>query len=421
MRVGARPSEAMPPQARPTVRRLVAIAAMLAVVSVGCAGGERPVLTETSLEPIPAATAVPIPDPPPTPIPQEPIAGEAEEPEPGGAVVPEGCITERQWLGQLIMTLATPDQFPAARPHAERGELGGITLLDPDSTVAQIVSDLDAAGPFPVLMASDEEGGIVQRLTDLIYPLPAAQTQTERPAADVQAEFADYGRRMKELGFDIAFAPVVDIGGGPGIGTRSFSDDPAVVVEYARAVTSGLREAGVIGVYKHFPGHGRASADSHLELPVTPAYSDMATLDLIPYDELLADSGAAVMVGHLSVPGLSDETPTSLSPNTVTRLLRGRNGETFEGKSYNFNGLVFTDALNMGAITNTYSGTEAVVRALAVGADVAIVTDPESITPSIDALSAALSDGRMAWDLIDQSVQRVLGAKGVLDATRCPA
>lgn len=417
MRVRAHSHKTTVPSSRRRVAKILAGVAAVTLLAASCAGGERPVLSETTLAPLEPATAVPIPDPPATLVEAAPVI---EEPEPGGAIAAANCLTERQWLGQMIMPLATQDQFPAAREHAERGELGGLTLLGaPNSELGQQIADLDTVGPFPLLMASDEEGGIVQRLVELITVLPAASTQVERPSADVQADFADYGRSMKELGFDVAFAPVVDIGGGPGIGSRSFSEDPAVVVEYARAVANGLREAGVIGVFKHFPGHGRASADSHIELPVTPAYGDMVGLDLVPYDELLADPGAAVMVGHLSVPGLSDETPTSLSPNTVTRLLRGRNGETFEGKSYNFNGLVFTDGLNMGAITNAYSAVEAVVRSLSVGADVAIIADPNGVTPSIDGLSVALEEGRMAWDQVDQSVQRILAAKGVLDATRC--
>ena len=399
--------------------RVVMAVFVLALVAAGCAGDERPVLTEITLVEEPPPTDIPIPDPPATPVPQEEAA--APDPATGDAVAAGACLTERQWLGQLLMVLATQDQLPAARPHAERGELGGITLLGaPDATLPQLIADLDGAGPFPLLMASDEEGGIVQRLAELITTLPAAATQTERPSADVQAQFADYGRRMKELGFDVAFAPVVDIGGGPGIGSRSFSEDPAVVIEYARAVANGLREAGVIGVFKHFPGHGRASADSHISLPVTPSYNDLVALDLVPYDQLLSDPGASVMVGHLSVPGLSDETPTSLSPNTVTRLLRGRGGETFQGKSYNFTGLVFTDALNMGAITNTYGTQEAVVRAISAGSDVAILGQPDDVTPVLDQLTVALSENRMSWEQVDESVQRVLAAKGVLDATRCP-
>lgn len=391
---------------------LVGVAALFAS---GCAGGERPVLTQTTL-----------PEEVPTPaLQEEPVIEPAAE-----AVVPTevpaveaavaGCLTDRQWIGQTVMALATQNQLPEARALAEAGELNGITILGlPDAGISDAIADLDTAGPFPVLMASDEEGGLVQRLGELINPLPAAATQTARSVDDVRAEFAAYAMRMKELGFDIAFAPVVDIGGGPGIGSRSFGSDPTVVTDYARATAEGFREGGILPVYKHFPGHGRASTDTHIELAVTPAYSDLVGLDLLPYDALLAEPGAAVMVAHLSVPGLSDETPTSLSPNTVTRLLRGEGGETIDGKSYNFAGLVFSDALNMGAIVNTYGVPDAAIRSLSAGVDVVILGGPGDVSPVIDAVLAAIGEGRMSWEQIDDSAQRVMNLKGVVDAVRC--
>lgn len=395
---------------------LTSIVCALALAASGCAGGPRPIVTQTQL---------PVEDPTPT-LPDEVViepASEAFAPEEAPAeVVSAGppCLTDRQWIGQTLMVLATQDQLPEARAAAEAGELNGVTILGlPNEGITAAIADLDTAGPFPILMASDEEGGLVQRLGELISPLPAAATQTARSVEDVRAEFAAYAAQMKELGFDIAFAPVVDIGGGPGIGSRSFGSDPAVVIEYARATAEGFRDGDILPVFKHFPGHGRASTDTHIELAVTPPYSELVGTDLIPYDALLADPNAAVMVGHLSVPGLSDETPTSLSPNTVARLLRGEGGETFEGKSYNFAGLVFSDAMNMGAIVNTYGVPDASIRALAAGTDVIILGGPADVGPVIDAVLSAISEGRMTWAQIDDSAQRVMNLKGIVDSTHC--
>jgi len=179
------------------------------------------------------------------------------------------------------------------------------------------------------------------------------------------------------------FGPVLDVGSAPGIESRSFGSDPEVVATYGRAVAEGLIEADVMPVFKHFPGHGRATADSHLELPSTPPLAELRTLDLLPYAELLGDpvlgQKASVMVAHLSVPGLSEDVPTSLSPETVNGLLR---------TEFGFGGIVFTDALNMGAIVDTYGRLEALELALQAGADIAILGSLADLTPSLDHLTA---------------------------------
>lgn len=395
---------------------LLATLAIVAMLAASCASPARPVLLESlspTAEPEPQPTtageAVPAQDD--TPTGSEDAPAQADSPD---------CLRARQWIGQVINVLATQDELEGVVAIAERGEVGGVTVLGtPDVSITSELRRLDEAGPVSVIAASDEEGGAVQRLAGIIGPLDPASTSAQRPSADVRDEFARYGEQMKDLGFDIAFAPVADVGAGPGIGSRSFGSDPAVVTEYAGAVADGYSSAGIQPVFKHFPGHGRATGDSHLGLPTTPPWSEMQTVDLIPYETLLDRPDAAVMVGHLIVPDLTNDLPTSLSPATVTQLLRGTGGETFDGRTFGFEGLVFVDALNMGAITDNFGTTEAVVLALAVGADVVILGGANDVGPTIDAVLSAIGSGTLSWERIDEAAGRVLAFKGEAERTRC--
>lgn len=401
--------------------------AICALVATSCSTPERPVFTETTLPSVvPAddlgldeAVADSAASAEPLSVVESETEPDGEDSEPTESDAPD-CLRARPWVGQLVNVLATQDELAALEPLAARGEIGSVTVLGtPNSSIGSALRRLDDAGPVRVLAASDEEGGVVQRLGDLITPLDSAATQATRPSVRVRDEFAAYGQAMGDLGFDIAFAPVVDVGSGPGIGDRSYSSDPAIVTEYAAAVADGLTAAGIQPVFKHFPGHGRATGDSHLGLPTTPPFDDMAALDLVPYETLLTRSDAAVMVGHLIVPGLSDDVPTSLSSATITQLLRGADGASFEDRTFGFQGLVFVDALNMGAITENFGANEAAVLALGAGADVVILGGVDDVGPTIDSVFSAIGAGEISWAQLDASVERVLALKDVTGLRRC--
>jgi beta-N-acetylhexosaminidase len=207
------------------------------------------------------------------------------------------------------------------------------------------------------------------------------------------------------------FAPDVDLDGGEAvsdnaIGDRAFSDDPAVVVEYGRAVIDGLLAGGVTPVIKHFPGHGHATGDSHLGTVTTPPIDQMGP-DLQPFAELAQVPGVAVMVGHMQVPGfdvgdvLGAETPASLNPASYGLLRNGVNDAP------GFDGVIYTDDLTgMQAITDLHSGPEAVVAALLAGADVPLTSTAADVQGSIDAIVAAVSDGRLDRGVLQQAADR---------------
>jgi len=377
------------------------------MILAGCSGGDRPTLVATDiLEP----TLVP-----PTAAP-EPAATEVQAIEPTAlpavsTAIPDplACLSTRQRVGQLLMPLITQPELVSLYELASLGEVAGITLLGtPDASIGDAIASLQANALVPLHIASDEEGGVVQRLSSVIEPLPSALELAQRPPTEVQSIFANYGQRMRELGFTMAFAPVVDVGGGPGIESRSFSTDPTVVVEYGRAVSDGYYSADIVAVLKHFPGHGRASADSHLTLPTTPPIEELRQLDLIPFQEMLGEGRnptLAVMVAHLQVPGLSNETPTSLSPITINGLLRSEIG---------FDGLVITDAFNMGAIAASRTNAQATTEAINAGADLAILSSVADVSPVIDELVNAMAAGNLSPARIDEAALRVLASKGQL-------
>lgn len=211
----------------------------------------------------------------------------------------------------------------------------------------------------------------------------------------------------------VDFAPDVDVSSQPDdavIGDRSFSDDPAVVTRYADAYIRAMREVGVGTVIKHFPGHGSGSGDSHTGAVRTPPLDAMQTIDLVPFRDLIG-SGAAVMVGHLDVPGLTTpNVPASISPQAMA-LLR-------EGQGYGaapFQGPIFTDDLGgMAAISSRMSIEDAVEAALLAGADNALWITTDAVPQVLDRLEQAVSSGRMSMAQVDASVLRMAGYKGSL-------
>lgn len=307
--------------------------------------------------------------------------------------------------------VATQQQVTAALEQGVGGLfLGGsdVWLLQTDAFGAAVAG----ADPQP-FVATDEEGGRVQRLADLIGALPSARAmhETMTPAA-IETTMQRHGEQMANLGVTMDFAPVVDVSAQANdevIGDRSFSDDPADVATDAVAYAKGLQAAGVTPVFKHFPGHGHGSGDSHHGLVTTPPLEQLRTNDLVPFaDGLGAVPGAAVMVGHLIVPGLTDGKPASVSRAAITDLLRGQLG---------FDGLVVTDDLGaMRGVLDVYgTPSAAAVEAAAAGADLVLVP-AASVDAVIDGIAAAVEDGTIDERQVTASAQRILQA---LPGNRC--
>ena len=225
------------------------------------------------------------------------------------------ALPPRDKLAQLLMVgVKNADDARAvvANYHVGGIFIGSWTDLSIfDGPLAELAAN---PGPLPLAVSVDEEGGRVSRLKSRIgtAPSPRELVQSQTPLDKVHDLALQRGQAMKNLGITIDFAPVVDVTDAPDdtvIGNRSFSSDPNVVTAYAGAFAQGLRDAGVLPVLKHFPGHGHGSGDSHKGAVTTPPLSELQADDLVPYRTLVKTNPVGVMVGHLQVPGSSPVNP----------------------------------------------------------------------------------------------------------------
>ena len=221
------------------------------------------------------------------------------------------ALPVRDKLAQLLMVGVRGGAD--ARAVVDTYHVGGIMIgswTDLSMLTDGSLPDYANAGPLPLAVSVDEEGGRVSRLSSLIGASPSARVLAQTRTPDEVYQLAlDRGRQMRGLGITIDFAPVVDVsdqGDDTVIGDRSFSNDPAVVTTYAGAYARGLRDAGLLPVLKHFPGHGHGSGDSHTAgVVTTPPLEQLMNSDLVPYRTLTTEGPVAVMIGHLEVPGLT--------------------------------------------------------------------------------------------------------------------
>lgn len=294
-------------------------------------------------------------------------------------------------------------------------------LVNPDQTHAMLdattqygcevsrktLSDGTVVEVAPFLAVDEEGGSLVARIANnpafKVSSVPDMCKITDPDEAFRVGAFI--GTYLADLGFNLDFAPVADTITNPlntVIGKRSFGTDPERVRLLAASVSDGLHDHGIISCYKHFPGHGSTEGDTHLGLAYTDdTLDELLEDDLIPFADASRAGVDMVMAAHISVPGvLGDNTPCSLSERMLTDILRGTCG---------FEGLVITDALNMGAIVNTYGADEAAVAAFAAGADILLM--PAELSTAVDAVIAAVSDGTVSEERLNESVRRILKVK----------
>jgi beta-N-acetylhexosaminidase len=329
-----------------------------------------------------------------------------------GQVLLAGMST-RDKLAQLLMVGVTG--AADARAVVDSHHVGGIFIgswtdlsMLSDGSLTSIAA---SAAPLPLAVSVDEEGGRVSRLAGLIgsQPSPRVLAASHTPE-EVYSIALARGQAMKKLGITIDFAPVADVTNAPDdtvIGDRSFGADPAAVTDYAGAYARGLRDAGLLPVLKHFPGHGHGSGDTHTGSVVTPPLTDLQSNDLVPYRTLTAQTPVGVMVGHIQVPGLTGSDPASLSPAAYALLRSGDYG----GPA--FNGPVFTDDLSsMQAISDKMGVAEAALRGLQAGADTALWVTTDEVPAVLDRLEKALAAGELTMPRVDASVLRMAAVKG---------
>jgi beta-N-acetylhexosaminidase len=309
--------------------------------------------------------------------------------------------------------------FDEVKPLAERGLIGGIYLTrrnlrgEDVGSLRRKIDELQAlrqkAGLMPLFVMADQEGGEVAHLSPLLEPLPALATLvTEGSAESLEARAHAYGERqgraMAALGINMNLAPVVDLkpmhnGYWLNLHTlierRAIAADPHIVLRVASAYGAGLNDSGIQPTVKHFPGLGRVLADTHLVKANLNLAPEERAADWLPFREVTARTGAAMMLAHVGLPDIDPERPVSQSRKVVQGILRHDKGE-----GWNYQGILITDDMNMGAAY--YDGIgRAVTRALDAGVDLVLVSyDP-------DQYYRALHDAAKNWrlDRIDNTLE----------------
>lgn len=316
-------------------------------------------------------------------------------------------------LGQLIMVgFSSTEVSPGLRRSIEEGKIGGVLLLGKNvrnpQQFARLMADLKAIpAPAPLLIALDQEGGRVVRLSPAKgFPgFPTARIVAQQySTAEAYALYSQMALMLKDYGVNVNFVPVVDIDINPNspiIGQlgRSFSADPAMVASYAEQMILAHRAQGIITCAKHFPGHGSATVDSHLG--ITDVTTSWSSLELSPYRYLLAHQLLdLVMPAHIYNQAIDQAFPASLSKKHLQGILRGEIG---------YQGVIISDDLMMGGVTTLFSFEAIVLNALQAGEDILLFssTDPRLAEKITAVIGRGLADGRLSAAEIRLSLERI--------------
>jgi beta-N-acetylhexosaminidase len=323
-------------------------------------------------------------------------------------------LSLRDRAAQLVMawipgTYASVDdpEFSRTLAWVDSLHIGGVLVsVGSPLDIAAKLNQLQRRSPLPLLVGADLESGTSFRLvggTPFPPNMGVAAGGGELAAYDIGAITA---REARSVGIHITFSPDADVNSNPDnpiINLRSFGEDPAAVSRLVAAAVRGIQDNGLLATAKHFPGHGDTDMDTHLDLPATSAnWARLDSVELRPFRAAIEAGVAAVMSAHIALPGVDPGThrPGTLSPVVQTAILRD---------SLDFRGLVVTDALNMGSLVRNYTPASIAVDALRAGAD--LLLQPADPAATIDAVVAAVRDGRISRERLDRSVRRVLEVK----------
>ena len=287
--------------------------------------------------------------------------------------------------------------------------VGGIILFDRNmeskDQVKSLITDINktgkSAGLTPLFIGIDQEGGAVARMENQLIKVPPAEELGKEPIEQAVSLAKQSGTELKDLGFNINFAPVADLGLTYG---RSFSTNPDDVVRYASAVGKAYDEAGLWYSYKHFPGIGKTDVDLHADTSVVPVSKEtLLNEDTKVFVDLIKQSKPntyAIMVSHAMYPKIDADHPSSLSKAIITDWLR---------KDMGYNGVVVTDDMDMGALAKHYTFGDMAVQSILAGSDILLVChEYEHMQEAYNGLMKAVKDGRISKERLDESVKRIL-------------
>lgn len=320
-------------------------------------------------------------------------------------------------LGQLFIVALYTNKGEAeiekVKSLVKQEKLGGLILMQDDAKrEVSLLNELQPLGKVPMLVGMDAEWGLFQRIAKaykLPWAMPLGAIQDKKLVYEMASTIAKDAKRM---GVNWVFAPVVDVNTNPNnpiIGNRSFGSEVPNVVSSASAYTLGLQDHGVLAAIKHFPGHGDTNTDSHLDLPVVShSLSRLEKVELAPFKQMMNEGVGGVMVAHLYVPALEKKqgVPASVSSSIITDLLK---------EKYGYQGLIITDALNMGAVAKRYKPGELDLLAFKAGNDIMLFS--EGVKEGKRLIKEAMDKGDIPTSRLEESVKKILHAKYALGLT----
>lgn len=344
----------------------------------------------------------------------------------------EECLKKlslEEKIAQLFIVL--PEAITGMDCVTEAGEItkdaineipvGGFIYMEPNLESADQVKTMlsniqqfskDRIG-LPAFTCVDEEGGTVTRIGGRAnFDVPYVGNMSEIGETTKAYEVGEtMGNYLSDLGFNVDFAPDADVLSNSGnqiVRYRSFGSDPEIVSDMALSVLKGLEKENVHGTLKHFPGHGATEGDTHAGYSYTSkTLEEIRECELIPFQRGIEQGVNFIMVGHISLPNITgDNEPASLSKTMVSHILREQMG---------YDGIVITDAMNMGAVTQSYSSSEAALQALLAGVDLILM--PQDFREAYDELLKSVGDSTLTVERIDESVRRVLRVKLLMGKT----
>lgn len=319
-------------------------------------------------------------------------------------------MSDADKVGQLMMIgIHGKSLNDDARFMLNEYRVGGIILFDRNmeskDQVKTLITDINKAGKSagltPLFLGIDQEGGAVARMDDKLIKVSPAEEVGKEPVEQAASLAKEAGTELKELGFNINFAPVADLGLTYG---RSYSTNPDEVVRYASAVGKSYDEAGLWYSYKHFPGIGKTDVDLHADTSIVPVSKEtLLSEDTKVFVDLIKQSKPntyTIMVSHAMYPQIDPNHPSSLSKAIITDWLR---------KDMGYNGVVVTDDMDMGALAKHYTFGDMAVQSILAGSDILLVChEYEHMQEAYNGLMKAVKDGRISKERLDESVKRIL-------------
>lgn len=319
-------------------------------------------------------------------------------------------MTLEEKIGQMLILYEThPKVDEEVKELFNQINPGGIILNQENITTYEntkkYIEEIKKLSDIPLIISVDQEGGRVQRL-QLLKDISPTYIPDMKSIGKTNNSYLAYetgkilAKQVKTLGINIVFAPVCDIvthEENNVIGDRSFGNNPTLVTTMCTNFAKGIEEENIIATYKHFPGHGDTTTDSHTSIPIIQkSLEELENFELVPYKEAIANHAKMIMIGHIAFPNITnDTTPASLSKTIVTDILKNKLG---------YKGLVITDALNMKALTNNYSEEEIYTMAIHAGVDLLLM--PNNPEKAIQVIKENISEER-----INESVKKILTFK----------